>query len=497
MKKIIVLGGGTAGWMATALIAKKLGHLFSVDIIDASAISAIGVGEGSTPLLKTFFEQLNITEKEWMPACNATYKLGITFEGWSHKKNFSSYFNPFYSHFDKDYSKALIHNTHLRRSGINVHVHPNTFCFSAYLAEAKCSPIPPYHFPFDVLYGYHFDAALLATFIKKKVINQSVNLIDAEITSVNQDTRGNVVSLTDTEGNHYQADYFIDCTGFKSLLVGETLSTSFKSYANVLLNDSAVTCLTEKQSPMPSETRSKAMNCGWLWNIPLQNRTGNGYVYSSQFMTKTEAEEELINTLGLSREKVSFKHLSMKVGRLEQHWVNNCIAVGLSQGFIEPLEATALALTQQTIERFIDYVLKDKASCQSTFNEEVNASFDNVRDFVLTHYITSDRTDTKYWQTAREAKFNASSNLKYVFSTWMSNGDLPKALKDMDIDKYYSANSWHYMLSGMGIFPDEGQLKKASPEMLSNIDVTQFKDFFSRCRLNFESHDQRLNSLRE
>lgn len=492
-KKCLIVGGGTAGWMAALMLQKNFGDDWVIELIESSKTGIIGVGEGSTPLLKTFFDGLGIEEKLWMPACNATYKAGIRFEGWSARPGFESYFHPFYSHFDRDNAKALIYNSHLRRAGKNVHAHPDVFSYNHYLASARLAPVTPHHFPFEVQYGYHFDAALLAEFLKQQAIARGVIHRVAHIVDVSLSDAGEIASVLDDNGQQYRADWFFDCSGFAALLIGAALKTPFVSYADTLWNDRAVTLAMPADNCPPTETLSCALTHGWAWRIPLQSRVGVGYVYSSRYVTPEAAEQELRRYAGVP-DTVAVKHLSMTVGRRQQHWRGNCVAVGLSQGFIEPLEATSLALTHQTLTRFINAITHGHVnqSERSRFNDAVNKSYDDVRDYISLHFLTNGREDSAYWIDNREKPGPVSDNVKRAFACWFDNGDLPALLKHLNIDGAYSANSWHYLLAGMGLFPASETLTAPDPVELKDIRPEQIREFLERCSLNHLDHQQAL-----
>ncbi|MBN8430953.1 tryptophan 7-halogenase [Microbulbifer salipaludis] len=495
-KKLIIVGGGTAGWMSALMLQKAMGDTWSIELIESSKRGIIGVGEGSTPALKTFFDDVDIAESDWMPACSATYKTGITFDRWSEKPGYESYFHPFFSHFDRDHAKALIHNSHLRRAGKDVHAHPDVFAYNHYLAERKLSPVTPYHFPFEVQYGYHFDAGLLAKFLKRTALERGVLHQDALILEAERTPEGEIAAVIDEAGQRFAGDWFIDCSGFAALLIGDALDTPFLSYAQTLWNDSAVTLAMPAEREPSCETVSTALSCGWAWRIPLQSRVGYGYVYSSRYQSREDAEEELRAHAGAGL-SVEARHLEMRIGRRQAHWVKNCVAVGLSQGFIEPLEATSLALTQQTLTRFI-HAFKDGNTgdeFREIFNRAVNKSYDDVRDYISVHFLTNSRSDSDYWIDNREKPGPASKAVSAVFNCWFDNGDLPGLLKHLKIDGAYSNHSWHYILCGMGLFPHSDSLSQPTAEEISKIDLDKFRGFFSRCALNHASHGEALEAM--
>lgn len=492
-QQFVILGGGTAAWMSALLCQKALKNTV-ITVVESPHMGTIGVGEGSTPALKGFMDALGISECEWMPKCHATYKSGISFSGWSTQKGFEEYFHPFYSHFDRDHIKALIYNAQLRRSGVRVHAHPNAFSYSSYLASAALCPVTPYSFPFEVQYGYHFNAGLLGQYLKEVAIARGVKWKSAHISDVVRSGEGEISHLISEDNEKIEGDFFIDCSGFSARLSGKALKTPYISYEHILLNDRAVTLALPGEESPKTQTVSVSMKYGWRWRIPLQNRIGNGYVYSSKFCNEDAAEKELREHLNLGDSEGEAQHLKMRVGRLDKMWSHNCLAVGLSQGFIEPLEATALALVQLTISRFVRYYQAGKSSneFQHTLNTEISEAFDSVKDYVHLHYLTSNRTDTNYWRAHRENSDGISDRLQKIINVWFGGGDLVAALNETGLDRHYKSNSWVYMLSGMGMFPPEEKLKLADPRDEKKVPMHAITDFFERCTLNHLSQKEVL-----
>jgi hypothetical protein len=498
---IVILGGGTAGWMAANLMAEKWKkHKISITLIESPSISVIGVGEGSTPQLKTFFDKIGVTEKQWMPQCNATYKNGILFKNWSTRPGFESYFHPFTSLIDAHTAPAFVYNTQYRRKGFDVDCLPDRFFLSAQLAKQQKSPVGEFNFPFDIGYGYHFDAVLLGEFLGKVAIKKGVEHISAHVTAVNLNDAGDIHSLSLDDERVVEGDLFVDCSGFSSILLQKSLKVPFISFKENLFNDSAVTISVPRTSEakVNSQTISTAMKCGWAWDIPLTNRSGNGYVYSSDYCSAEQAELELREKLSLVGKNVEVRHLKMKVGRVEKHWHKNCVAIGLSQGFIEPLEATALHFVQESIEGFIDSFTEGEftQTYQDTFNHKMNNRFDGIRDYIVAHYRLSSREDTEYWLKNSENP-NISNNLKKIVQSWVAGDDLNKALIQPGMVSFYPPVSWHAILAGYGIFPE-----LVSPALLSEkfggsaietaqkYDLAHIDQFIQRCSVNFADHQQ-------
>lgn len=496
-QKILIVGGGTAGWMTALIMARawiKLG--FEIQLIESPDVGIIGVGEGSTPALKQFFDKLNIAESEWMPACNATYKTGIRFDAWSTKPNFASYFHPFASSLDPHTLPLFMQNAHMRVRGVDVYAHPDRFFLTAKLAEKNLAPKAHHNFPFEVLYGYHFDSGLLGQFMKKKALEMGVRYTQGHVQQVMVNAEGDIQSILTADGETIAADFFVDCSGFRSLLLQDALKVPFKSFKHNLFNDSAIAVPTPIGDDIPSCTVSTALKCGWAWKIPLTNRFGNGYVYSSDFCSKDEAETELRTHLGILDSDVAVRHLSMKVGQVTEHWSRNCLAVGLSQGFIEPLEATALFLVQQTAAIFVELYERGNFSVQerNSFNHRIHHYFEGTRDYIVTHYKTSSRTDTEYWRANIADQTDVSDTMKILYQAWMNGKDMQQEVKSLNIENYYAAPSWVCLLAGMGIFPSESRMRKLN-ETDKTFSLESLDDFLSRCALNFDDHRTFLNRM--
>ncbi len=489
--KIVIAGGGTAGWMAANLFAKKWLHdnkeqadtpRFDVCLIESPDIGIIGVGEGSTPSLKRFFELIDYPEKEWMPKCNATYKVNIRFAGWSPESGIESYGHPFSSQVDTFTFKAFNVNCQTRRLGLDTKVDPDAFFLNGQLAQQRRLPLAPDNFPFIVEYGYHFDSYLMGEMLGELGKSRGVKHIQEKIASVEVNDDGNISALVLSNHEKVEGDIFIDCTGFKSLLIGETLKTQFESFSENLFNDSAVVVPTERLSELPLETHATALSHGWAWRIPLQNRTGNGYVYSSQYITPEQASAELLEHLGLNADTET-RHLKMRVGQMSKHWSKNCLALGLSQGFIEPLEATALHLVQISCELFMDYFeeggFTDKK--QANYNQDIHFRFERVRDYIVAHYKLNTRSDSQYWIDNRNNE-HLSDSLKSVMSVWFQKQDMFNELNRLNLNHHFDVNSWNALFAGYGVFPP---LSENQPGHSDHFIEQNVKQFLDGCASNF------------
>ena len=491
-RHIVIVGGGTAGWMAANLMAIKWAKYpyIKISLIESADIGIIGVGEGSTPQLKAFFDSIGIADKEWMSACNASYKVGINFENWSTNTNEDRYFHPFFSDVDRYVKPEFDNSVNSKRSGIAGHLTPNTFFLGAYLSEQAKSPIPSDDFPFDVHYGYHFDSHLLGKFLKELAIKRGVNHIVATVNKVNLNARGNISSLTLSNGKTRKGDFFVDSSGFKGLLLQQALKVPFDSFKSNLFNDRAIVVATPTMKTLKPETRSIAMKNGWRWQIPLPGRTGNGYVYSSAHCSKTDAEKELVAALNLKPDEQALRQIEFKSGQVRQHWSHNCVAIGLSQSFIEPLEATSLDIVQDTILNFMAAYQTGGFSNQNrhTFNARTSLRIEGVRDYIVAHYVMSKRRDTQYWRDNTSHQ-NWSPLLSNLYDRWMQNLDISELLNKHEIGTYFPEVSWQCLFSGYQVFANtQKNISNISASKTFEHSNTAVRDFMHKCSRYYKPH---------
>lgn len=492
--KIVILGGGTAGWMAANLFVKRwTGDRVSVSLVESPDIGIVGVGEGSTPFLERFFRILDVPDAAWMPRCNATYKLGISFAGWSPASGIDSYGHPFLSQVDHFTERAFESNCRARRFGLDVTTQPDAFFINSVLTDERKGPLAPPNFPFIIGHGYHFDAGLLGQYLGELAISRGTEHVQTKIVDVEMTSGGEIAALVAKDDERIEADLFVDCTGFTSLLMQKKLGVKFESFKSNLLNDAAVVMPTDAESSPRPETVSYAMSNGWCWKIPLTNRVGNGYVYSSDFISPDAAETELRTFLDTLDSDQEARHLRMNVGQLEKHWEKNCIALGLSQGFIEPLEATALLLVQQAIEMFISRYEKGNFTPEfrDDYNLKVHERFERVRDYIVAHYKLNTRDGSEYWKANRE-NMELSSSLRHILDTWYRREDLNQEIQRQDIESHFTSMSWHCLLAGYGAFPPLADDQSAAQDLFvrNNVD-----EFLRGCSLNFQSHADNLAGM--
>ena len=487
---IVVLGGGSAGWITACLLHHRWADRGGkVTVVESPDIGIIGVGEGSTPQLKAMFDHLGIAEAEWMAACDATYKLGIRFSGWSERAGFESYFHPFPGPVDLHTEPAFTHNVMLARRGGDVPAHPDEWFLASVLAEAGKGPQAAEVFPFAPSYGYHFDAHKLGAFLRDWAVARGVVHRPLTVERVEVGETGEVAALLCEGGERVTGDLFVDCSGFRAVIAGDALGGEFLPFADNLFNDRAVVVPTERVTDFKPQTGAVAMQAGWRWHIPLTTRTGNGYVYSSKYVSDEDAAAELLAAVGLSDSEAEPRFLRMKVGRMRQSWRGNCLAAGLSQGFIEPLEATALHIVIATALEFAEAYEAGGFTAQhrDTFNANIGARYDAIRDYIVAHYRLNQRSDTQYWRD-NAANQNLSDGLKAMLTAWFTHQDIAQANAQQYRIPAYAPMSWHVLFAGYGTFPPADRMQ-ALPQGVQAADLDGVRELLAKSAGNFAAVD--------
>lgn len=496
VKHVVVVGGGTAGWMTALLLANSAyGERLKVTVLESPQVGVIGVGEGSTPWLRGFFESLGIEEAEWMPQCHATYKAGIAFDGWSTRPGYERYFHSFASMLDNMTMAPFIDNVHARLDRAGVHAHPDRFFIAARLARECKAPRPQASFPFDVWYGFHFDSVLLGKFLQKKAVARGVRHVPGHVTHVQLDDSGDIAALALADGGSLAGDFYVDCTGFASLLIGKALGTPFVSFKDNLFNDAALALQLPHEGAIPPQTISTALGHGWVWKIPLTTRYGYGYVYSSDFCTPENAERELREHLGLADADVQARQLKFRPGRVAEPWRRNCVANGLAQSFIEPLEATTLLFVQRSAEMLVAALEKGDIgdAARKQFNDTLNGRIEGTRDYIVTHFKTNTRGDTDYWR-ANAANTHLSAPLQRLLRTWLASKPITAGIANGTFGRGYPIMSWYSLLAGVGLFPDDRETRAPTPQE-AKYDMAEVDTLLDRSALNFPDHRAFLQAI--
>jgi len=475
------MGGGTAGWITAHLLERAWSDA-TITVVESPEIGTIGVGEGSTPSLKRFFEIIGAAEADWMPRCGATYKAGIRFVDWSPEAPWRDYRHPFTTQIDVHTEDAFVLNCRNRRLGHHVLVKPDDFLLNGVLSAQGLAPVAPPNFPFRIEYGYHFDAGLLGQYLRELAVARGIVHRPAKVTEVRRADNGDIAALVTDRGEAIAGDIFLDCSGFNGLLIERTLGVPFHSFSDNLFNDAAIVLPTDMVGRPPVETVATALSNGWCWSIPLRHRVGNGYVYSRDFQSPDAAETELRRTLGVS-DAVEARHLTFRVGQVARHWERNCVAIGLSQGFIEPLEATALHLVLGTVEQFIRHYREGDCTDRhrAAFNTVAAERMDGVRDYIVAHYKLNTRTDTDYWR-ANAANEALADPLLHILDRWFRRGDVAEELARQGQRSHFGTLSWHCLLAGYGAFPPVSEPQRDDLDFHAARQVGAFLD---GCALNF------------
>lgn len=486
--KIVIVGGGTSGWMAANMLAAELPSA-AITVIETDAVPTIGVGEGSTPFFKAFFERIGIAETEWMPACHATYKTGITFPGWSGEITPNSYFHPFYSEVDSDQVPVFFAACAAKLKGFDCHAHPDDFFVTGHLAQSNKAPL---HDVIKLDYGYHFDAGLLGEFLKKTAIGKGVKHLRDKVTHVYLTGDDTIASIDTENSGQISATWYIDCTGFRRLLIQSAMKQRFVSYRDSLLCDAAVALSRSRNSkePIKSSTLSTAVEQGWIWEIPLSHRTGTGLVYSERHNSQQDAIDALCSHLK-QQQPEQWKSLKWHPGRMQNSWVGNCVAIGLSQGFLEPLEAPMLNITQQSISLFIESIKSDVLWPQEAFNQQVAAMFEGTRDYVQAHYLLNQRHDSSFWSAARESLV-VSEGLAALLQSWSKGMAIDGVLRHYPHLNFYLKTSWYCLLSGLDFYPKYPNGKQDLPAHSAQI-ITKAQQNAMAIANQFSDHVQTLH----
>ena len=404
MNNIVIIGGGTAGWMSAAGLASLLSGMgLNITLIESAAIGVVGVGEATLPHIKFFNETIGVDEAEFMRATHATFKLGIEFIDWGRKGD--RYIHPF-GEFGLANAGVPFHHywqkmkSHASIGALQDYSLPIIACHHNRFK-------PPLDDPRSVRstyrYAYQFDAIKYASFLKVHAESRGVHHIEGKVVDVELSSEtGNILSVMLEDGQNVEGDFFIDCTGFFGVLIEKTLKTGYETWTKWLPVDRAVAAPCDSVGPLNPYTRVTAEDAGWRWRIPLQHRTGNGYVYSSQYISDDAARQTLLDNLEgpLLAEP---RKLGFTTGKRKKMWHKNCVAIGLSGGFLEPLESTSIYLIQEGITKFLEFfpTKKDMRVQETEYNRLMDLEFERIRDFLILHYHATQRNDTPFWDYVR------------------------------------------------------------------------------------------------
>ena len=489
VKDIVIVGGGTAGWLTAGLLASRLssrvqsGEL-NITLCESPDVPTIGVGEGSWPTLRSTLQSIGVTETDFIRQCNVSFKQGSRFVNWQHDRP-SQYDHPF------DVPQQASQGAEAQHwlSTQSQVPFSQAYCLQTELANNNLAPklITTPEFTGFANYGYHLDAALFAEFLREHCIQHlQVKHVLASVKQVEQDENGDITCLhlappSQNNSNHpdyINGDLFIDCTGFRALLLGDTLGVCNTQVDDVLFANNAIATqlpYVEQNSPIASFTESTAQDNGWIWDIGLPNRRGIGYVYSDRYCDEQDAHRTLVKFLQKTQQNtdtLSYKQIHFTPGYKQQFWKNNCVAIGLSAGFIEPLEASALVLVEMSANMLAEQ-LPNTRSCMDVIAKRFNQTFtyrwQRIIDFLKLHYVLSWRSSA-FWQDNR-AQSSVPDSLKELLALWQHKvpdmNDFPAR------DEVFQAASYQFVLYGAGFksqllsTPDKNLLEAAEQQFLS------------------------------
>ena len=453
VRSVLVVGGGSSGWMAATMLATYMAKDASVTLVESDAIGIVGVGEATIPPIKQFNNFLRIDEKAFVSETQGTFKLGIEFHNWGRIGD--RYLHQFGRSAREIDEAVKIHHWWLvgRLAGeADYPAYEELFPARALCKrDAFAAPRGIQRDPLSRhAYAYHFDAHLYAKHLRKIAEERGAKRVEGKITSVERDGEsGNVAAVVLESGERLEADLFIDCSGFRSLLLGSELDEPYEDWSKWLPADRALAVPTERgDGPLTPYTKGIAHEVGWQWRIPLQHRTGNGHVYSSAFSSDEEAEQRLLETLDTSP-LGDPRLIKFTTGRRRRAWVGNVIAVGLSAGFLEPLESTSIHLVQSALERLVQMFPSRNMDpdLRDMFNAKTQQEWESIRDFVIAHYHVTGRDDSEFWNYTRTMEIPDS--LQQVLDTWARHG-----LLAADGGHLFQLGSWSAILLGQRLFPE-------------------------------------------
>ncbi|MEO1593824.1 MAG: tryptophan halogenase family protein [Pseudomonadota bacterium] len=471
IRRVVIVGGGTAGWMAAAVLAKTLGPRLDITLVESEAIGTVGVGEATIPQIRLLTALLGIDENAFLAATNGTIKLGIEFDSWLRPGE--RYLHAF-GRLGHDLGMLRFHQYWLRARAAGFGGSLWDYSLNnaaalqgryAHLDRVEGTPIE------GLVRAYHFDASLVARVLGRQAIAAGVRRIEGRIVDVALDKETGAVDSVQLErGDRVAGDLFVDCSGFRGLVIGQALGSGYEDWTHCLPCDRAVAVPSASTSPLLPYTRATAREAGWQWRIPLQHRTGNGHVYCSDFIDDDRATSVLLDNLdgeALAEPRV----LRFTTGRREHFWHKNCVALGLAAGFMEPLESTSIHLVQSGLSRLL--ALFPNAGLRQSeideYNRQVTFEYERIRDFLILHYHANARHGEPFWDARREMRIPDS--LAHKIAVFRDNGRLFR-----EGDELFTEVGWLQVLIGQGVVPS------GYDPMADGIDAHKLRGFLDNLR---------------
>lgn len=497
IKNIVIVGGGTAGWMTSSLLAKVLGKTLNVTLVESDKIGIVGVGEATIPPIVNFNSAIGVDEKKFLKATKGTIKLGIEFNNWNEAGE--SYMHAF-GNIGKKFPFCDFHHFWQKAQQLehgSDNIDNNTFWdYSLNYQAAKhgkfapINNIPNTNLP-GIAYAYHFDASLYAKFLRNHAEGMGVKRIEGTITQVNQHhSTGFIESLLLEDGTTVEGDLFIDCTGLAALLIEKTLSTGYDDWSHWLPCNRAMAIPCERTETTEPYTRSTAHNVGWQWRIPLQHRTGNGLVYSDKYMTDEEAKEVLLSNLD-GKPLAEPKVVAYQTGRRRKQWNKNVVCIGLASGFFEPLESTNIHLIQTAAIRLVKFFPHNGINIEEVdeFNRQSKIESEGIRDFIILHYKLNGRDDSEFWRACQ--RMDVPESLINKIQLFKKTGKV-----FCNPDDLFTEIAWQQVMIGQGNIPEDHHVlvDTLSKEQVEDL-MDNLKTLINRTVEKLPTHDEFLKSV--
>lgn len=449
-RRIVVAGGGTAGWMAAAALAHTMGDAIDLTLVESDAIGTVGVGEATIPQIIRLNAILGFDEHDFVRRTQGTFKLGIEFVDWSAPG--SRYLHTFG---DAGINLGNVHFHHYWRRHVMQGGRESLWHYSLHQLAAgqnrfgKLDRVGNTAMT-GLAYAYHFDASLYARYLRAYAENLGVSRREGTIRQVERDGEsGDVTAVALAGGERVEGDFYIDCSGFRSLLLGDALGVDYTDWSHWLPCDRAMAAPSERLPDLPPFTRATARTAGWQWRIPLQHRTGNGHVYCSNFLSDEAAAETLMANLDTPA-LGDPRPIRFTTGHRRQFWAHNVVALGLSSGFLEPLESTSIHLIQSNVSRLIELFPRTavREEDRAEYNRRTLHEFEQIRDFLILHYHRTDRDDTEFWRYCRH--MSVPDSLTHKIALFAASGRLGR-----DADDLFREASWVQVMLGQGVMPQD------------------------------------------
>ncbi|MGH8222692.1 MAG: tryptophan halogenase family protein, partial [Woeseiaceae bacterium] len=469
IRRVVIVGGGSAGWMAASILAKAFGPSIKIELVESEEIGIVGVGEATIPQIRLLTGLLGIDEQDFLRRTQGTIKLGIEFDGWSEPG--SSYMHAFGT-LGRSLGMLTFHHYWLRageRGG-------SLWDYSLNYQAAKANRFAPLERQPDtglegLVHAFHFDATLVAQYLRRYSEAAGVRRTEGRIVdAVLREPKGYIESVRLADGRSVSGDLFIDCSGFQGILIERALASGYEDWRHWLPCDRAVAVPCASVEPLQPYTRAIARKAGWQWRIPLQHRIGNGYVYCSEFLSDDEAIEVLMSNLDGEAQSEP-RQLRFTTGMRKRFWNRNCVALGLASGFMEPLESTSIHLVQSGLSRLIN-LFPDRRfdpALIDEYNRQTRSEFERIRDFLILHYHANGRTDGESWRGRRALKI--PPELERKIAVFRGSGRLLR-----HADELFTEVAWLQLMVGQGILPT------AHHALADRLTMSQLDGFLSDLR---------------